>query len=103
GALPGLTLGPPRQQSEVDQLGQPCGGGCLGDSDPLGEVVESGGAVIGLTHDQHRGLGTERRHGLLDRALADRGPCLAVSQHALQEWHRSPPFWVATSIPSCYT
>ena len=101
-ALPGLAVGPPRQQPELDQFGQPRRGGGLGDAHPAGEVVEPGGAVVRLAHDQHRGLGADDRHGLLDRALADRRPCVAVGQRALQQCHANHlPVWVAFSIPRC--
>ena len=87
-ALARLAVGPPGQQTEVDQFGQPRRGGSLGDADPAGEVVEPGGAVVGLAHDEHRGLGadTVMVFSIAHWPTADHasrsasGPCSSVTQ-----------------------
>ena len=79
-ALPWLLVRPALEQSGLDELVQPRGRRGFGDTDSPPEVVEPGGAVVGLAHDQHRRLGAQQRHGLLDRALAHRRPGIAIGE-----------------------
>jgi hypothetical protein len=58
-SLTGLAVGPPLEQASLDKVGQPRGRRGLRHTDTPPEVVEPGGAVVGLAQDQHRRLGAE--------------------------------------------
>jgi len=71
-SLARFTVGLPFEQAGFDEVGQPRGRRGLGHTDASPEVVEPSGAVVGLSHDQHRRLGAQQGHCLLDRTRAHR-------------------------------
>src|SRR3954451_1007473 len=86
-ALARFLVRPALQQAGVHQFVQSRRRRGLGHPDPTPEILEPGGAVERLPHDQHRRLGAQQCHGLLDRALPHRRPAVAVGEPPLQNCH----------------
>src|SRR3954452_18183124 len=86
-ALARFLVRPALQQAGVHQFVQSRRRRGLGHPDPTPEILEPGGAVERLPHDQHRRLGAQQCHGLLDRALSHRRPAVAVGEPPLQNCH----------------